>query len=252
MEPSNWNAHLYDTNHGFVSKYGASLITLLAPNQGEKVLDLGCGTGDLTKELSEANVDVIGVDKSPNMINQAIDKYPHLQFHIQDATELAYKDEFDAVFSNAALHWIKSPQKALENIYASLKQGGRFVAEFGGKENVTILTNELIRQIRMAGFSFDETQFPWYFPSIADYTYLMEKVGFRVTFARHYDRPTKLAGADGLSNWLHMFAKDFFTHIPEDARKKMITNMENELKDYIYREGNWIADYKRIQVVGIT
>ncbi|WP_326929541.1 class I SAM-dependent methyltransferase [Bacillus cihuensis] len=116
-----WNANLYDRKHSFVTEYGNRLIELLAPKAGEKILDLGCGTGDLVKKLHDYKVDVVGVDQSKNMVMQAKNKYPTLKFFVQDATNLEYKNEFDAVFSNATLHWVKQPKQALNCIYNSLK-----------------------------------------------------------------------------------------------------------------------------------
>ena len=113
---------------------------------------------------------------------------------VQDATDLDYHNEFDAVFSNATLHWVKPPIQALHCIFKSLKQGGRFVAEFGGKGNVQTITDEIIKQIKEAGFEFKKEQFPWFYPSIAEYSSLMEETGFRVTFAQHFDRPTPFGG----------------------------------------------------------
>lgn len=246
-----WNAKLYDHKHSFVSKYGNSLIELLAPKQGEKILDLGCGTGDLAQTLFENGVEIIGADKSENMVEQAIQKYPHLEFRVQDATELVYHSEFDAVFSNATLHWVQPASQALHGIYQCLKKGGRFVAEFGGKGNVQTITNEIIRQIKEAGFDFKKEQFPWFYPSIAEYSTLMEEAGFRVVFAQHFDRPTQLDGAQGLKHWIDMFAIGLFGSIPERAKNEIITNVENNLKEVLYKDSHWMADYKRIRVIGV-
>ncbi len=230
---------------------GMSLVELLAPNRGEKILDLGCGTGDLAKKLDDYGVDVTGIDISENMVIQAKRKYPGIEFFVQDATKLEYNSEFDAVLSNATLHWVKPPDQALRSIYRSLKKGGRFAAEFGGKGNVQTIANEIIHQIIKAGFEFDDEQFPWYYPSIAEYTALMERAGFRVTFAQHFDRPTQLTGEDGLKNWIEMFGGHFFGIIPIDEVDTIISKVENQLKKTIYKDGNWIADYKRIRVIGI-
>lgn len=246
-----WNAHLYDDKHAFVSKYGNSLVELLAPQRGEKILDLGCGTGDLTNKLYEYGAEVIGIDKSENMVKQAISKYPHIPFAVQDAIDLQFHSKFDAVFSNATLHWVKPPIKALKGIYQSLKQGGRFCAEFGGKGNVQTITDEIIQQIKEAGYEFQAEQFPWFYPSIGEYTTLMEDAGFNVTFAQHYERPTQLDGENGLKNWIHMFGNMLFDGIPEEKKKQIIENVEKNLKDNLYQDGNWIADYKRIRVIGI-
>ncbi|WP_026576744.1 class I SAM-dependent methyltransferase [Bacillus sp. UNC438CL73TsuS30] len=248
---NNWDANLYDSKHSFVSKYGNSLVELLNPQQGEKILDLGCGTGDLANKLYEFGVEIVGVDKSQNMVEQATRKYAQIQFRVQDATNLDYNNEFDAVFSNATLHWVQPAIQALHGIYKSLKQGGRFVAEFGGKGNVQAITDEIILQIKEAGFEFNKEQFPWFYPSIAEYSTLMEEAGFRVTFAQHFDRPTPLDGVNGLKNWIEMFGNHLFDGIPDHSRDEIVTNVENNLKGVLYKDGNWIADYKRIRVIGV-
>lgn len=247
----NWNANLYDKKHSFVSKYGDELIELLVPKKGERILDLGCGTGDLAKRLDDLNVVVVGVDKSNNMVFQAINKYPTIKFLVRDATELEFDNEFDAVFSNATLHWVKPPKQALSCIYKSLKNGGRFIAEFGGKGNVQIITDEIINHLKEVRSDYNLEKFPWYYPSIGEYTALMEEVGFRVTFAQHFDRPTQLDGDNGLKNWIEMFCGQMFEGTEIDKKDHIITKVENNLKRILYKEGNWIADYKRIRVIGV-
>lgn len=246
-----WNAQLYDIKHSFVSMYGDTLVELLDPKQGERILDLGCGTGDLAKKLYDLKTDIIGVDKSDHMVTQARQKYPNIKFSVCDATVLSYDHEFDAVFSNAAIHWIKQPKQALHCIFNSLKPGGRFIAEFGGKGNVQSITDEIRKQFKRLDLEFKEEQFPWYFPSIGEYSSLMEAVGFKVTFAQHYDRPTQLDGDHGLSNWIEMFCMDILKHVDEDSKDKIIRNAEKNLIDILYKDGNWIADYKRIRVIGL-
>lgn len=247
----NWNANLYDIKHSFVSKYGDNLVELLAPKEGEKILDLGSGTGDLAKKLYDYKVDIIGVDKSENMVLKAMNKYPNIEFMVRDATDMQYNNEFDAVLSNATLHWIKTPEKALNCVYKSLRPGGRFIAEFGAKGNVQIITDEIINQIKEVGFEYKTEKFPWYFPSIGEYTSLMEEVGFRVTLAQYFDRPTPLDGDNGLKNWIEMFGSNMFEGIVKDRKDSIITKVENNLKGILYNDGLWIADYKRIRVIGI-
>ncbi|RHW39803.1 SAM-dependent methyltransferase [Lysinibacillus yapensis] len=246
-----WNAKAYDTNHSFVSRYGADLVELLSLQENEKILDVGCGTGDLANQLKDSGAVVTGIDQSANMIEQAISKYPAIKFEVKDATELDYAEEFDAVFSNATLHWVKPPEKALQCIYKSLKSGGRFVAEFGGKGNVEIITNEIINQIKKAGYIFSDENYPWFYPSIGQYTPLMEQAGFRVVYAQHFDRPTELKGADGLRNWIHMFANQLFTGIDAATKESLISKVEQSLRSSMYHNGSWFADYKRIRVVGV-
>lgn len=252
MKPAdNWNAELYDTKHKFVSEYGNSLIGLLSPQPSENILDLGCGTGDLSYKIGESGAHIVGIDQSENMIRQASSKYPDIAFDVQNAAKLPYTNQFDAVFSNAVLHWIKEPGAALEGVFRSLKQGGRFVAEFGGKGNVELITSSLIQQITETGFEFSPEQFPWYYPSIGEYTALMEKSGFYVTFAMHFDRPTPLEGEDGLKNWIRMFCTQLLEGIPEQETEMIIANTEKQLKGSLWKNGHWIADYKRIRVIGI-
>ena len=248
-----WNANLYDEKHSFVSKFGSDLIDLLAPQKGEHILDLGCGTGDLAKKLVDVGTNVVGVDLSENMIQTAKRKYPNIPFYVQDATNLHYNNEFDAVFSNATLHWVKPPKQALQQIFNGLKQDGRFVAEFGGKGNVQKITDEIIVQREKLGYSFEREDFPWYYPSIGEYSALMEEIGFRVTFAQHFDRPTQLEGKNGLNNWIKMFGSSLLEGIPENVTEEIITKVEQNLKDTLYNqnENYWMADYKRIRVVGI-
>ncbi|MFL0583971.1 methyltransferase domain-containing protein [Solibacillus silvestris] len=245
-----WNASLYDRKHSFVSKYGNNLVELLNPKEGERILDLGCGTGDIANTLFEYGVEVVGVDKSENMVKLATSKYPHIPFTVRDATQLTYQNEFDAVFSNATLHWVHPPNEAVQSIYQSLKHGGRLVAEFGGKGNVKTITSEIIKQIKNAGFEYNAAQFPWYYPSIAEYSKLMEEAGFNVTFAQLYDRPTPLDGENGLRNWIDMFGSVLFDGIPEQSKDDLIDIVEMNLKEVLYYKGTWMADYKRIRVVG--
>lgn len=246
-----WNPYLYDQAHAFISQYGENLIKLLAPLQGESILDLGCGTGDIAKQLNDLGANVKGIDSSDNMIHQARDKYPDIEFSVEDATALNYQNQFDAVYSNATLHCVKPPIDALCCIYNSLKKQGRFVAEFGGKGNVQLITNEIKKQAYKLGLPYREERFPWFFPSIGEYTTLMEKAGFKVTYATLFERPTQLAGTDGLRNWIDMFGKMMFDELSDETLNQIITHVEKGLKGVIFKEGTWIADYKRIRVIGI-
>ncbi|MFB5660983.1 class I SAM-dependent methyltransferase [Alteribacillus sp. HJP-4] len=246
-----WNAELYDRKHSFVSNYGDSLIDILAPAPGEKILDLGCGTGDLTRKIADFSCDVLGIDNSPTMIAQAKRKYPALTFDVRDAIDFEYHREFDAVFSNAALHWVKPPEKALQCIFASLKESGRFVAELGGKGNVQTITDEITKQCNNLSINEHMDRFPWYYPSIGEYSSLMEQTGFRVTFAEHFDRPTPLEGENGLRNWINMFAGSMLEGVNDSKKDTLISRVEHNLKAELYQKGSWTADYKRIRVIGI-
>src|SRR5688572_11002406 len=130
-----WSPQLYEGQHSFVWKYGADLLPLLAPQPGERIIDLGCGTGRLTAQIAESGAEVIGVDRSPEMIGQARQNFPKLRFLLADIASFESPEPADAVFSNAALHWVTDAEAAARNVARSLRPGGRFVAEFGGKRN---------------------------------------------------------------------------------------------------------------------
>lgn len=246
-----WNEKLYDRNHQFVSNYGKDVVKLLAAKKGEKILDIGCGTGDLANELVKMGVQITGIDRSETMIEEAKKKYPTIPFFVKDILKLNYTSTFDAVFSNAVLHWVKQPKQALEEIYISLKSGGRFVAEFGGKDNVKKISQQIILEREKLNYSAANIDFPWYFPSIGEYTSLMEEVGFIVTYAEYIDRPTRLEGKDGLRNWLHMFSANFFADVSHDDRSTLIQNIETALANVMFKEDYWVADYKRIRVKAV-
>src|SRR4051812_22029220 len=136
MPEIKWDTKLYNEKHSFVIKYGEDLIGWLHPQKGERILDLGFGTGQLTFEISESCAQVIGMDNSQEMVEKAKATYPHLRFEVRDATNFQFAEKFDAVFSNATLHWINDQQNAIKCIYNNVKEGGRFVFEFGGKRNI--------------------------------------------------------------------------------------------------------------------
>lgn len=181
------------------------------------------------------------IDQSENMITEAQNKYPNVKFQVKDALALDYDREFDAVFSNATLRWIKQPTKVLDCIYHSLKEGGRFVAEFGGKGNVHLMTQSIQKQFESFNLSSFTDNFPWYFPSISEYTTLMEEVGFTVTFAHLFQLPTRLEGDNGLRHWLEMFGKDVFSGLPEEKRQLIMTNIEKDLKDKMFKDNHWLG-----------
>lgn len=246
-----WNAQLYDTNHTFVSQYGTQLIELLNPQPKEHILDLGCGTGDLAHTLSNMGANVTGIDYSADMIHCAKEKYPHISFHQKDARKLTYEKQFDAVFSNATLHWIKEPQQVVQQIYQALKVRGRFVAEFGGAFNVHQITNALIQQITEAGIPFSAQDFPWYFPTIGEYTTLLEQEGFEVQMALYFSRPTPLEGDNGMRNWLEMFSSHLFNPEQNSIKKIIFERTLQQLKPQLYSKDGWVADYKRLRILAI-
>ncbi len=248
-EKAKWNAGLYDDKHSFVWKLAAGVLELLNAQSGERIMDLGCGTGHLTAKIAETGAHVVGVDRSPEMIRQAREKYPALRFEVMDAREISLDETLDAVFSNATLHWIKEPERVISGIKKLLRPGGRFVAEFGGKGN----TDELVKAVGHAWESLGLTgpaPHPWYYPGIPEYAGLLEKHGFEVTHATLFDRPTPLDdGVRGLRNWLEMFGSAFVEGLPDAVREKLLAEIERELRPRLFQDDHWVMDYRRLRVV---
>jgi trans-aconitate 2-methyltransferase len=246
----NWNPNLYDAKHDFVWKYGADLISLLAPKAGERILDIGCGTGHLTAQIADSGARVTGVDRSAEMVTAARIAYPNLKFEIADARELRYQNEFEAVFSNAALHWIREPEIVIQNVSRALRSGGRFVAEFGGKGNIQKMRIAFDRVLAELGAAAPGETNPWYYPSVSEYATLLERNGLEVRFITLFDRPTLLAdGEAGMRNWITMFVPDFLTKLTPEKREPLFQSVEELLRPELFRDGQWWADYRRLRFV---
>jgi trans-aconitate methyltransferase len=248
-QKANWDASLYDQKHSFVWKLASDLLELLAPKKDEQILDVGCGTGHLTAKIAASGAHVTGVDLSPDMIAQARADHPAIRFEVANAHNLEYRQEFDAVFSNATLHWITDPEPAIVSIASALHRKGRFVAEFGGKGNVAGLMSAIQRaweNLKVPG----ALPQPWYYPSLAEYAGLLEKHNLEVTYATLFDRPTPLEDAErGLHNWLNMFGAPYTNALPENLREKWKEEVANEARYDLFRNDHWVLDYRRLRIV---
>lgn len=241
-----WDSSLYDDRHSFVWKKAAGLIDLLNPQPGERVLDLGCGTGHLTAQIAERGAEIIGLDASASMIAQARQNYPKLRFVLADARSFRFDDPFDAVFSNAALHWVREADAVIASVAAALKPGGRFIFEMGAKGNNARVLKALTAVLEEAGYA---AKIPWFFPSAAEYATLLEQQGFEVQSLATFDRWTRLEHPEkGLREWLEMFTGTCFEGVPPATRLDLISRIESRLRDQLWREGAWWIDYKRLRV----
>jgi trans-aconitate methyltransferase len=247
----NWNADLYSTKHNFVFKYGEDLIGWLQPKAGERILDVGCGTGELTNELSKTEATIVGIDASEQMINKAKQQFPHIEFFVKDATNFSFEEPFDAAFSNATLHWINDQLKALQCINNSLKDGGRFVFEMGGKHNIESIHNAVRKAMEEGGLKDKIPAVSNYFPSVAEQAQLLELAGFTITDVAYFKRPTVLQGEDGMKNWIVQFCTFFFTQVSPEDKEEIISNAVDILQPTNYKDGVWYADYVRLRVKAI-
>ncbi|MGC4048753.1 MAG: methyltransferase domain-containing protein [Paludibaculum sp.] len=235
-----WNASLYSQRHSFVWKSAEDLIALLNPAPGEHILDVGCGTGQLTAKLGESGAVITGLDSSETMLEQARVAYPAGSWIHASLPDFVAHEQFDAIFSNAALHWIRPPQKAAERMFAALKPGGRLIAEFGGAGN----TASILKAAReIFGERGETVEVPWYFPGIGEYSTVLENAGFEVVYALLFDRMTPLDGGQaGLANWLEMFAPQW--------RASVLNRFEEKVRPTLYDEqsGQWRMDYRRLRI----
>jgi trans-aconitate methyltransferase len=239
-----WDAAAYQSRFSFVFKHGEGVVELLDPKRGERILDLGCGSGQLTARIAEAGAMVEGIDQSPDMIAQARKNYPAIDFRVADATSFAVDTPVEAVFSNAVLHWVKNASAAIDCIHRALQPGGRFVMEMGGKGNTKALLGA-VQQV--AG----ELDLPWFYPTIGEYAALLEHAGFEVRYATLFDRPTMVEGENGLDDWLVMFGGRMFSNINEERKREIRLKVADKLRPVFFRDGNWTLDYRRLRVVAV-
>jgi trans-aconitate 2-methyltransferase len=247
-----WDAGLYDNKHDFVFKYGEDLVDVLDPQEGEHILDLGCGTGYLTNLVAQRGAEVTGIDNSAEMIAKAKTQYPGLDFRVQSATTFYFDKSFDAIFSNAVLHWVIEKEDAINCMYKNLKRNGRLVLEMGGKRNVEGIINALCSALIKRGFTDNANAQTWYFPSLSEYTSLLENRGFRVTYAAHFNRETELKdNENGIKDWVKMFGSAYLKGINESVVNEILNEVQETLKATHFKNGKWYADYKRLRIVAV-
>ena len=245
-----WDIQLYNEKHGFVYKYGEDLIKLLHPKEGELILDLGCGTGELTNEIYNSGVKVIGMDASENMIKAAKEKYNDIDFYVKEAANFQFKEPFDAIFSNAVLHWVLESEKAVICMRKNLKKNGKLILEFGGKGNVKIIIDAVDKILLENGYPQKAKIKNWYFPSISEYTTLLERNGFEVELAQLYERPTELSDEkNGIKEWLLMFGSTILDGVNFEEKELLLNKVQEEVKDRCFIDGKWFADYMRLRIL---
>jgi trans-aconitate methyltransferase len=238
-----WDPDRYARNARFVADLGQPVVELLAPQAGERILDLGCGDGALTRRLGEIGAVVVGVDSSAEQVAAA--RAAGLDARVMSGDALAFENEFDAVFSNAALHWMRRPAAVIAGVWRGLKPGGRFVGEMGGHGNVNHIKTALIAALDRRGLD-GNAAVPWYFPTPAEYRGLLEAQGFRVRAIELIPRPTPLPG--DIVGWLETFAENFTRQVPDAERADFLSEVAAALRPHLCSaDGVWSADYVRLR-----
>ena len=240
-----WNADNYKNSFSFVPSYGEDLINLLTVKENSFVVDLGCGNGTLTKKLYDKGYNVIGIDASKDMLKLAKEEYKNINFINADALEFKLEEKADAIFSNVVFHWIdkENQEKLISNIASNLKLNGELVCEFGGYGCAEAVHRALENSFNKRGIKYPRV---FYFPTIGEYSPMLEKYGLKVEYAILFDRPTKQNG--DVVDWINMFVTKPFENIDDSLRKEIQNEVRENLKDTLYIDNNWYIDYVRIRI----
>jgi len=251
MSSQQWDARGYDADFSFVTSYGDVLLDLLAAQPGERILDIGCGTGHQAAALAAVGAQVVGVDADPAMLATAREQHPDVRFEqvdAQDADALvaAAAGPMDAVLSNAALHWMPRQDDVVAGIARVLRPGGRLVVEMGGHGNVA-RTTEAIRAGRAAVGLDPDVASSWTFPTPGEQAARLERCGFAVRSIALIDRPTPLADGVSTAGWAAMFGARLVQDVPTDRRAEFDAAVDDAARSLGLADAGWHADYKRLR-----
>lgn len=240
-----WNTEEYKQKFGFVPHCGEDAAALLEVLPGMKILDLGCGNGALTKKLNDMGADAVGIDASDAMLEAARRDYPEIRFYKKDAADFTMEERFDAVFSNSVFHWIDNQKGLLKSVSGVLRTGGRLVCEFGGRGCCENIHAALEKAFERRDLTYKRT---FYFPTIGEYTPLMESAGLRPDYAVLFDRRTRLEGENGMLDWINMFDSLPFEGLEERLCDEIKAEAVDGLRKTMLENGVWYADYVRIRI----
>ena len=248
--PQTWNPKTYEQNAAFVPELGAGVLEWLPAQPGERILDLGCGDGQLTERIAAGGASVTAIDASPQMVAAA--RARGVAAVEGSAELLPYPNHvFDAVFSNAVLHWVREQDEMMKQVHRVLRPGGRFVAEMGGHGNIAAIRVALAAVLARHGFA-DLGDRGNYYPTAEAYTRRLQRHGFTVTRIDFFPRPTLLP-ASGMNGWLNTFCRDALDALPEHLRETVVEETVALLAPVLRdEEGHWTADYVRLRFIAIA
>jgi len=247
MQRQTWQPSQYNQNASFVSRLGSPVVDLLRPQPGERILDLGCGDGTLASKIESVGAKVVAVDSSREMV--AATQARGIEAHVMSGDALTFRSEFDAVFTNATLHWIQDYQAVIRGVWTALKADGSFVGEFGAHGNVKHLV-EGIERVFAKNPDFGVFTNPWFFPTEEIYRKALEEGGFNVDYIEVIPRPTPLA--TGVREWLKIFADHIISGLNEEQTNRFLDQVEEEVRPHLYSaENGWVADYVRLRFAAV-
>lgn len=242
-----WDSNSYKDNFSFVPSYGIDVMNLITKEPGSTALDLGCGNGRLTSELKKRGFRVSGLDQSKEMLSLARRDYPDITFMEDDAVSFSLREKVDLIFSNAVLHWIDEDKQPslIENISSNLNEGGELVLEMGGVGCAEAVHSTLERIFKEKGLGYRRI---FYFPSIGEYTSIIDSHGLKTDYAILFDRPTVQKSSDGLIEWIKMFDNSPFEGLDEDVKEEIYEEARIRLKERLYHDDSWVIDYVRLRI----
>ena len=241
-----WDPSLYRDGFRYVPELGIALVDILAPRSGQRILDLGCGTGELTKLIADRGAEVVGIDSSTSMITAARKRFPSVEFRVARAEQYHHEVKLDAVFSNIAMHWVRTPLTLLERIFASLLPGGRLVAQTGCEGNHAALVKAIADVCRELSVPFDN---PWYYPRLGEYAGLLDHCGYDLELAQLLAQSTPLEGGEGgLQGWLKMYLPNLLEQAG-GMKEALLVGVESRLRSAYCAEGTWNLDFRRMRLV---
>jgi trans-aconitate methyltransferase len=238
-----WSAELYDTKARFVGDLATKTIDMLDIKAGERILDLGCGDGYVSEKLVARGANLIGVDFSPELIAAA--RQRGLDARLYNGEELDFENEFDGVFSNAAMHWMKRAPAVAHGVFRSLKPSGRFVGEFAGKRNAEIIRRAVHGSLDDRSIDSSKID-PWYLPDATEYSQVLRNAGFEVLSIELFDRPVEIDYP--IADWIRTFGSPYLALLTDAQKTELLDEVTEKLRvDLLGKNGKWTVDYTRVR-----